>query len=350
MAFGKALTQRLLNITKISSQALNNCRISSSSVQTRMPSGDRKPDMAPDPGDNGILRRFLHKCVLSQPAFSPELRSHPLGENFMEKLRDIDIARNRIRLDGLSPPAEKSDVIEEGVTVEDARKLLKAAQLELVKTKLRELRQSCIPYSEFLRICGEICSDKNQATRVAKMLDDSADVIILGNVVFLRPEQVAKAIQGLLPVPGSKALETEKKELDVMEKEKAAIDEKAHYLVRRELWCGLGFLVMQTAAFMRLTFWELSWDVMEPICFYVSTMYFTAGYAFFLRTSTEPSFEGFYKSRLNTKQKRLVKLHNFDIDRYSELKAASQPCSSSPSTSQILSSIPLSLNNSLPHH
>jgi hypothetical protein len=110
-----------------------------------------------------------------------------------------------------------------------------------------------------------------------------------------------------------------------MEKQKVVIDRKADVLVRRELWCGLGFLVVQTAGFMRLTFWELSWDVMEPICFYLTSIYCMAGYTFFLRTSREPSFEGFYQSRFNTKQKRLMKIHNFDTGKYNELRRACYP-------------------------
>lgn len=147
--------------------------------------------------------------------------------------------------------------------------------------------------------------------------------------------QVAKTIQALLPVAGAKAQDSEREELEEMEKEKAAIDNRADTLVRRELWGGLGFLVVQTAAFMRLTFWELSWDVMEPICFYVTSMYFMAGYTFFLRTSKEPSFEAFYQSRFSTKQKRLMNLHNFDIARYNELRAASPLAPSSELDSAI---------------
>lgn len=117
-----------------------------------------------------------------------------------------------------------------------------------------------------------------------------------------------------------------------MERHKFEIDRKAEFLVRRELWCGLAYLVVQTAGFMRLTFWELSWDVMEPICFYVTSMYFMAGYTFFLRTSKEPSFEGFFQSRFHAKQKRLMKLQNFDEGRYNELRKACYPYSSSSSS------------------
>lgn len=117
-----------------------------------------------------------------------------------------------------------------------------------------------------------------------------------------------------------------------MQKQKAAIDQKADSLVRRELWLGLAYLVVQTTAFMRLTFWELTWDVMEPICFYVTSIYFMGGYAFFLRTSKEPSFEGFYQSRFTAKQKKLFKLHNFDVERYNELQKIFHP--QSPSSVQ----------------
>lgn len=157
--------------------------------------------------------------------------------------------------------------------------------------------------------------------------------------------QVAKAVRRLLPHTTGKAYEAEaaRKELEELEKQKEAIDTKADTMVRRELWGGLGYLVLQTAVFMRLTFWELSWDVMEPICFYVTSFYFMAGYAFFLRTSNEPSFEGFYQSRFSTKQKRLMERHQFDLARYEELKAA---CSHS---SELGSSIAPPFHNSHNH-
>ncbi|OWM76822.1 hypothetical protein CDL15_Pgr026334 [Punica granatum] len=87
-----------------------------------------------------------------------------------------------------------------------------------------------------------------------------------------------------------------------MEEHKSAIDRKARVQVLAELYCGLGFLVAQMLAFMRLTFWELTWDVMEPICFFVTSLHFALAYGFFLGTSTEPSFKGYFNQRFRTKQ------------------------------------------------
>ncbi|KAG0490772.1 hypothetical protein HPP92_007635 [Vanilla planifolia] len=111
-------------------------------------------------------------------------------------------------------------------------------------------------------------------------------------------------------------------ELREMETEKAIIDTKAEAQVKRELWAGLGLVLLQTTVFIRLTFWELSWDVMEPICFFTTSTSFMLGYAFFLRTANEPSFEGFFAGRFASRQQRLMKAHGFNLHRFNELRNA----------------------------
>ncbi|RID66261.1 hypothetical protein BRARA_D01418 [Brassica rapa] len=306
MAMRKLLSKRIFNISNQSSQSLTNCRTSSSSVSVRT-------RIAPEPGDSGISRRFFHNTAVIRP----EMMQMPVGGSLIEKLREIDGIKDRIRLDGIAPPMRETA----SLTVEDTKKVLRAAQMEMVKTKLRETGRSWMTYSEFASVCGEASSDPEDGARIATMLDDSANVIVLGGSVCLRPDQVTKSIEGLLPLPKiHNPNDPRRIELKELEAVKAVIDVKAHSLVRRELWAGLGYLILQTAGFMRLTFWELSWDVMEPICFYVTSMYFMAGYAFFLRTSKEPSFEGFYQSRFAAKQRKLMSLDEFDVERYQELK------------------------------
>ncbi|KAL0543002.1 hypothetical protein IC582_018088 [Cucumis melo] len=275
-----------------------------------------------DPGDHGIFRRFLHR----KPNFPPPstfTRSLPVGlGNVMEQL----FSRDRILLDGLKPPTTAPASVPselEGLTVEETRKLVKLTEVVRLKRKLKEIPRSWITYQEFVRICGEDCWDDNEeyGVELAKRLDHSGAVIVLGNLVFLDPEQMAKSIASLIPTllmnnEGSEGNE----ELEEMEKQKAMIDVEADQQVRRELRWGLGFLVAQTAALMRLTFWELTWDVMEPICYFITSTYFMGGYAFFLTTSKEPSFEGIYQTRFMAKQKHLMKLHNFDIHKYNRLR------------------------------
>ncbi|KAM7250670.1 hypothetical protein ACFE04_022553 [Oxalis oulophora] len=326
MAFKKSLVERLFNVSRIS-----NCRISTSSAAVSRTRRPQKSNIAPDPGDsnsNGSLfRRFLYsRSSSASPAIAPQ----PIwigDKTLTERIKEMDISSNRIRLDSLTPPPSPATPapVTSGLTGEDVRKLLRVAQMEMVKEILRnETDNNCIPYSDLVRVCTEVCSDPEQGIRVASMLDQSGSVIVLGNVVFIRPEQVTRAIEGLIPLPYNKN-DPRKKEFEQLAHQMSQIDEKADALVRRELWAGLGYLMAQTVGFMRLTFWELSWDVMEPICFFVTSMYFMGAYTFFLRTAKEPSFEGFYQSRFAAKQKKLIKMDNFDVQRYNELRKIFHP-------------------------
>jgi hypothetical protein len=52
-------------------------------------------------------------------------------------------------------------------------------------------------------------------------------------------------------------------------------------------WLGLAGLVAHWAAFARLTYWELSWDVMEPAAFLVSQLWVVIAYVYFMFTRME---------------------------------------------------------------
>ncbi|CAM0872103.1 unnamed protein product [Alopecurus aequalis] len=254
-----------------------------------------------------------HHCF---PAF-------PVGDQLFSRL-----------VDGLTPPNTVTRApTEVGVTLQEARKVARAAEMEVARTTLRSNAQSVVSVSEYAALCADIAGGAEGGRRLAKTLDDSGVVIVLADAVFLRPDMVAKAIGSILPAPARAVAagdEARKRELQAMEEQKAAIDAKAASQVRSELWCGLGLLAAQTLGFMRLTFWELSWDVMEPICFYVTSIYFMSGYTFFMRTATEPSFEGFYRSRFASRQRRLMRDRRFDIARYNALKQAER-CAGSAS-------------------
>lgn len=206
MAFKKTLAQRLFNISKISAQSLTKCRISSPSLAARVPPNTNTSNIAHDPGDHSLFRRFLHKRAVSQPSISPELRELAAGGNIVEKFKSLGIAPDRIRLDCLRPPAsetlasdpDRSDV-KDGLTVQDARKLLRVARMEMVKRNLREIQKSWIPHSEFVRVCSQGCDDPNQGLEIAQMLDESGTVIVLGNVVYLRPEQARSKTLKVVP-------------------------------------------------------------------------------------------------------------------------------------------------------
>lgn len=189
MAFKQTIAQRLFGISRISNAAVTNCRISSpcTAAQSKALNHRTSPTkLSADPGDDGIFRRHLHRAATTPP----ELRFLPTGAKLLEKLREMDIARDRIKLDGLIRPTPAAPEEGNRITVKDAVKILRVSQLETVKSRLRQIEKDSVSYSEFVEICGRDCSSADQGMEFAKMLDQSGSVIVLGNIVFLKPQQV----------------------------------------------------------------------------------------------------------------------------------------------------------------
>ena len=198
MAFKKTLVQRLFNLSRFSTP---------SNMSRKPPLPDpARTAMGPDPGEAGRMKRIVQRRPLYQSAMhSPSPAAAgirlfpPFGENLSEKLRGMDIARDRIRLEGLMPfpaPAEnkaarEEHAAQEGLTASEVRKVLRAAQVEMIRQKLREIPRDWISYTEFVEICKESCGGNlEQGLGFAKTLDESGSVIVLGNAVFLRHHQV----------------------------------------------------------------------------------------------------------------------------------------------------------------
>lgn len=109
-------------------------------------------------------------------------------------------------------------------------------------------------------------------------------------------------------------------ELKKMQERMDELDKLAHRQVRRILWTGLGGAVLLVGLFFRLTFWEFSWDVMEPIAFFTTTAGIVMGYTYFLFTSRDPTYQDLLKRLYLAKQKKLMKKYNFDIHGFVELQ------------------------------
>ena len=50
------------------------------------------------------------------------------------------------------------------------------------------------------------------------------------------------------------------------------------------VWMGLGYMAVQFGVLARLTWWEYSWDIMEPVTYFVTYGTAMAAYAYFALT------------------------------------------------------------------
>lgn len=111
-----------------------------------------------------------------------------------------------------------------------------------------------------------------------------------------------------------------REELKMLKKKKEEIDSVVHRQVRYVLWTGLGCFVFQLGLFFRLTFWEFSWDVMEPITFFTTATGLGIGYTYFLITSKDPTYQDFMRRLFLARQRKQYRKQQFDIDRFMELQ------------------------------
>ncbi|XP_020526375.1 calcium uniporter protein 4, mitochondrial-like isoform X2 [Amborella trichopoda] len=186
--------------------------------------------------------------------------------------------------------------------------------LESLGKKLKDCPQNTLSYNDFIDLCKKHhhpSSQKHGIDHLIESLDESGTVLIAGNRVFLHPEQIQQQMEEVL-MRGTTRSE-ERKELERLERELREIEGRAKKLAKRELWCGLGVVVVQSLGLFRLTFWDLSWDLMEPICFYLTSLYGLGAYALFMATSQEPSMEGLFSFRFNARRMALMRKHNFDL-------------------------------------
>lgn len=64
-------------------------------------------------------------------------------------------------------------------------------------------------------------------------------------------------------------------------------------------WVGLGLMSVQFGILARLTWWEYSWDIMEPVTYFVTYGTAMAAYAYFVLTREVKTLLFFYLQILN---------------------------------------------------
>lgn len=217
----------------------------------------------------------------------------------------------------------------ETITCGEAKRLMRLVNVEALKTKLAEggagggiSGKEVIAYSELLEACQSmgVARSRDEAIAFASVLDEAGVVLLFRDKVYLHPEKVVDLIRRAVPLALTPEDDPARDELRRLVEEKEKIDVLAHKQVRRILWIGLGLGVVQVGLFFRLTFWEFSWDVMEPIAFFVTATSIVVGYAYFLFTARDPTYQDLMKRLFLSRQRKLFKKQNFDVERFRELQ------------------------------
>jgi hypothetical protein len=100
---------------------------------------------------------------------------------------------------------------------------------------------------------------------------------------------------------------------------KSACDTKAQRHSEVLVYGGLGGLLTQWLVLGRLTWWDYSWDVIEPITWFVNMGNTIVAYLFFIAYRRDFSYEVLKNLTANKRQMTLYKRVGLDLEAYARL-------------------------------
>ncbi|XP_038210211.1 calcium uniporter protein, mitochondrial isoform X2 [Zerene cesonia] len=109
-------------------------------------------------------------------------------------------------------------------------------------------------------------------------------------------------------------------ELQPLEEKRMSLEVETTRKTSVLTWVGLGLMGVQFGVLARLTWWEYSWDIMEPVTYFVTYGTAMAAYAYFVLTKQEyilPDVKD--RQHLITLHKKAKKI-GLDINHYNQLK------------------------------
>jgi len=223
----------------------------------------------------------------------------------------------------------------------DLQVLMERDHFVKLKQKIQNDQRKSMSVQDFYTLCKEEGLQQPQADRLVQSLSDSGTLLHFPNstntklkdTIFLRPQDLNTAVHSLLDqnTPASLKLEADATQAEIdtlneqlapLKKQREDLERKANRRANVVIFSGLGYCVVQFLAIGRLTWWELSWDVMEPVTYMLTFATALIGYGFFVLTGSEYSYEGLKRNIKDRRFEALVKKTGFDEIQYQRIKRA----------------------------
>ena len=174
--------------------------------------------------------------------------------------------------------------------VDVARDILNKNKFAFVTEKIQNDQRFRITKKEFEKMCAEAEFTGQECESYLQSLHQvglALHVPTAPDYVYLKPREVTRELYRLLDPDGAVAksmvaakahdLQELEREYAKMKAVKDEIDSLAKKSAMRRTWATIGLLVLQGGVMARLIWWDLSWDVMEPVAYLIGFSYMTFG-------------------------------------------------------------------------
>lgn len=166
---------------------------------------------------------------------------------------------------------------------------------------------------EVYDVCApeKVCTSSEHAIE----LEDMKHVVHLLHTALHQPEHHLLKERQLL-----ERLDNLKQQLSPLEKMKAQLSRKSEFNTSRVVWAGLALLSVQGGALAWLTWWVYSWDVMEPVTYFITYATSMGGLAYYILTKQDYLYPDVKDRQFLRYFYKEAKKKKFSVAKYNELK------------------------------
>ncbi|XP_035671092.1 calcium uniporter protein, mitochondrial-like [Branchiostoma floridae] len=123
-----------------------------------------------------------------------------------------------------------------------------------------------------------------------------------------------------------KKMEDLQVEIEPLEKVRKELATRAEKRTTFIVYSGLAYMALQFGLFARLTWWEYSWDIMEPVTYFTGYAMSMAAYAYFIVTRQEYVYQDAADRQYLLGFHKKAKKVKFDVQKYNFLKSQIYQC------------------------
>ena len=115
-------------------------------------------------------------------------------------------------------------------------------------------------------------------------------------------------------------LEELKRQISPLEEQRKLLSIQAEKRTNQITWLGLGMMSVQFGILARLTWWEYSWDIMEPVTYFVTYGTAMACYAYFVLTKQDYLLPDVRDRQFLLSFHRKAKKDFWDVNEYNKVR------------------------------
>ncbi|XP_076459810.1 calcium uniporter protein, mitochondrial-like [Babylonia areolata] len=153
-----------------------------------------------------------------------------------------------------------------------------------------------------------VSEDAEQLSDVKQLVSELYSVLNVEDHQLQREAEILRRLENL------------KTEIAPLEQVKQQLEAQASKNTSNLSWLGLGMMGLQFGVLARLTWWEYSWDIMEPVTYFVTYGTSIAMFAYYILTKQEYIFPDVRDRQYLIKFYKLAQKKQLDVDQYNRLR------------------------------